>query len=169
MSGRQQISNSLIVVALLTFVISLFSLVSYSNDADNDENRVKRFEIEQKANDTYDKFSHDWGTDNRPTYRLSLVFLMLAIFVSTLRPRKIFISAFLTLIPFGIIVYWLVQTNRALETNDAYRMGEPYLLKIATIYDYVAFAFIAVLLFWQVHIILRGLYRTRGPETTVLI
>jgi hypothetical protein len=98
-----------------------------------------------------------------------LHFLTLFIFTALYRTRRFILSIFLTIFYAGIFIYGLfLRYNGARLGGEEFSPQVDFLDKIyhaATDFDYVFAAFISILLFWQISILLRMLIKTTQRKT----
>jgi hypothetical protein len=150
----------LLTMALTTLIMAVVSFVSFTIEDYNREVKIQQADLVMEANDGL-SFSKDYGTDYRPFHRLQLTFLTLFIFLGLLRAKQFLFSIFFTLLSVFIFAMWFFRTNKAIELNKLYMAETPYLLRIATYYDYSVFLLILILLCWQLSIFIRMLLRSQ--------
>lgn len=150
----------LLAVALAALICAATSQIRFTSDQAAKEIQEAQIEQEQKANGTFIAVSKDYGHDPRPDYRFLQVILTSLIFISLLLYR-LWLPTLLSSVSFLIVGYWITQTKQGLETNPSYMEGSPYLLRIATPYDYAVFMLVAILFVWLMTIFILKLQRNR--------
>lgn len=136
--------RTLVLLASLALVISVVSWTNYTIDEYNaqvaSEQRALAFKAKQRIT-----FSVDYGPDPRATYRTCFVALSLFLLLSSLK-RKLLLSVCFSLFTVFFSILWMVGTIRDLAYTEGYMADSPYLLRIATPYDWIFFSFATVIL-----------------------
>lgn len=158
---RSKIPKLLFVVALAALICAATSQVRFTSDQAARKLQEAQIEQEQKANGTFIEVSKDYGHDPRPDYRSLLVVLTSLIFLSLVLYRKLWLPTLLNSVSFLIVLYWITQTIKGLESNPSYMGDSPYLLKIATPYDYAVFSMVAILFVWLMILVILDFHGKR--------
>lgn len=151
----------LFVVALAALICAATSQLRFTSDQAARELQEAQIEQAQKANGTFIAVSKDYGHDPRPDYRFLLVILTSLIFLSLVLYRKLWLPTLLNSVSFLIVLYWITQTIKGLELNPSYMGDSPYLLKIATPYDYAVFGMVSILFVWLMILVILDFHGKR--------
>jgi len=174
MEANNHISKSehklLLIVAFMTFVFAFSNFTSQTIQNYNDSVSKQQEELKEKANKANDEISFGLyilgRADLRPFYNLSLIFLSLFIFLALKKSKIFLLSSLFTVCSFLIFFAWFVDYNHAINSNET---KPPTVLErlliIASIFDYIVFVCVSILLFWQISILLRMLIKTLQRKT----
>lgn len=158
---RPRIPRFLFLVALAALLCAATSQFRFTSDEAARELQEFQIEQEQKANGTFIAVSKDYGHDPRPDYRFLLVILTSLIFLSLVLYRKLWLPTLLNSVSLLIVLYWITQTIKGLESNPSYLGDSPYFLKIATPYDYAVFSMVAILFVWLMILVILDFHGKR--------
>jgi hypothetical protein len=156
----------LMVIAFLTVVLSFASFASQILENYNKNIAEKHQELKRKAdNIKTDGISFGLyeisGTNLRPFYSLSLIFLNICAFTSLRKSKKFVFSTLFTIFSFLVFIHWFTATRMAItvsEVADSINGLNRYFYQ-AGITDFLVFLLVAILLFWQISILLRMLIK----------
>ncbi len=158
----------LLLFMLLTFSLSITSYVSSKIIEYNSAIEQRQIDLEDDANlKEKPQFTFYRIYDERPDYRMFLIFLTFAALICYYWKNKLLISIFLTLFSQLLITYWILQWHYRINSLRPDLEGIPHLLKIASYFDYLFFTSVLILLLWQISILFRMLFRTK-QESSIL-
>jgi len=153
----------LLIFAFILFILAFTNFVCDSIESYNKRFQEEQIELKEKANNNGNSFGiyGDWGA-NRPWYRFSFIFLTLLAFLTLQKIRVFIFPLFITIVPFSIFAYWFIRTYNLIVIDEfvSRHKGLDRTLIIATVFDYLIFFFVSILLFWQISILLRMLIKT---------
>jgi len=139
-------SPLLSLFAALCFAGSATALAAEIIDDYNADVRSEQFDRQMIA-DHGATFSHDaWGLDIRKPYRRMILVLSFFGFLLTLGHRTILASVVAYLLALPMLYDWIIRTMRDLSYNTSYMADSPYWLRLATVYDWLLFGLIGVVI-----------------------
>jgi hypothetical protein len=151
----------MLFIAFLTSAFAFAGLTTISVKSYNDRVAEKQMELEAEANDKASKISFGIYSFERTRFFPFFCFAALFIFITLLKTKRFFLSAFLTLFNFCIFVYELFLSRVfLLNTQDSNFSFIERLLLIGNAFYYLTFLLVSILLFWQISILLRMLIKS---------
>lgn len=148
----------------------VFSLLSFGQKCVSDYNlsvRTEQFDREVFASHSM-TFSHDWGwgIDYPARDRNLTVALCICGFVIAVAMRRSVGSLLLSLgvyaLAIPLIYQWITVSMRDISMNKFYMADSPYLLRIASTFDWLLFAGIALALSFNAATLIRMRGRTQN-------
>jgi hypothetical protein len=154
-------------VAILCLV---FSLLSFGQECVSDYNRNVRVEqIDREVWASHSMtFSHDWGwgIDYPARDRNLTVALCICAFFVAVAMRRGMVSLLLSLglyvLTIPLIYQWITVSMRDVSMNTLYMADSPYLLRIASTFDWLLFAGLALAMIVNIDMLIRTRGRTQN-------
>jgi len=147
-------------VAILCLVFSLLSFAQKNISDYNQNVRVDQFDRQMVASHGA-IFSHDWGwgIDYPSRDRNLTLFLCICGFLIAVTVRRSEMSLLLSLGVYGLtipLVYqWITLMMRDLSMTELYMADSPYMLRIASTFDWLLFAGLPLVVSTNVIVLIR--------------
>ena len=142
MSHRKRLSLGL---ATLCLALSLWTVTQEVISEYNAEARVEQSDRKSIAENGA-TFSHDWDwdIDYRGRKRHLILLLLIGSFLLSISPRTAWFALLAYGLTFPLVYQWIVVTVRDLSLNSSYMADSPFLLRIATPFEWALFMSIAI-------------------------
>ena len=141
MGLRRKLSLGL---ATLCLALSVWTVTQELIDYHNDTVRMEQIDRQTFA-DHGVMFSHDSrGIDYRERNRHLILYLCITGFFLCLSPRTVWFSPLNYALTLPLVYQWIAVTMRDLSFNDSYMADSPYLLRVATPFEWALFTVLIV-------------------------
>jgi hypothetical protein len=159
-SKKEHILLLIFAFTAFGFVLSVITpqVISIYNYSVSEEQRELKSQADDKPNP---RFSGSQSPNIMPLFH----FLSFFIFIALLKTKRFLLSSFLTIFYVFCIVYGL---SLRFESSMFGGLEISFIKQIRFVahnYDYLAFSFALILLFWQISILLRMLIKTLQRKT----
>lgn len=156
----------LLSVAFFTFALACGSFInnvieSYNDSVSESQNELLR-DANKKAGEISFGIYEIARADMRPWFRLLQIFLLGLTFLASRKTKRFLLPSLFIFLSFLILVSWFIDYNHAISMNETKpeKLTERLLL-IGSYLDFLTFAFVSILLFWQISILYRIFSKTR--------
>ncbi len=145
---------AVLCLAFSAFTIAHTGVVNYNKRVETEQQRL----LDAANHGITFSIHGDWG-DPREGYRFLIFLLCVAGFFFSMWKRKAWPAGIAYGLTLPLIYNWITLTVRALAQSEYYMADSPYLLRIATPFDWTLFVLLAVTFIVNVAYVLKSFRR----------